>query len=100
MKRFTAILSGFVLLAIAGCGSSGSGSNDIPDPQPVGLLSAVTDVAAFEASIKSGLTQMSTSEQLAAAGAAADANFTGTYTHCAATVLPLLLHPDRRASGA
>ncbi len=80
MKRFTAILSGFVLLATAGCGSSGSGSNDMPDPQPVGLLSAVTDVAAFEASIKSGLTKMSSDEQLALAGAAADANFTGTYT--------------------
>jgi len=78
MKRFTAILSGIALLAMAGCGSSGS--NDIPDPQPVGLLSAVTDVAAFETSIKSGLTQMSSSEQLAIAGAAADVNFTGTYT--------------------
>ena len=48
MKRFTAILAGFALLAMAGCGSSGS--NDIPDLQPVGLLSAVTDVAAFETS--------------------------------------------------
>lgn len=80
MKRITAILSGFVLLAIAGCGSSGSSSNDMPDPQPVGLLSTVTDVVAFEASIKLGLTEMSTAEQLALAGAAADANFTGTYT--------------------
>lgn len=80
MKRFTAILSGFVLLTITGCGSSGSSSNDVPDPPPVGLLSAVTDVAAFEASIKSALTQMSTAEQLALAGTAVDANFTGTYT--------------------
>ena len=80
MKRFTAILSGFVLLAITGCGSSSSSSNEPPDPQPAGLLSVVTDVAAFEASLKSGLTQMSTGEQLALAGAAADANFTGTYT--------------------
>jgi len=79
MKRFATIFSGFVLLAIAGCGSSGSSSNDVPDPQPVGLLSTVTDVAAFEASLKSGLTQMSTAEQLALAGAAMDANFTGTY---------------------
>jgi len=80
MKRLTVILSGFVLLAVAGCGSSGSSTNNVPDPQPVGLLSAVTDVVAFEASIKSGLTKMSTAEQLALAGAAADANFTGTYT--------------------
>ena len=80
MKRLTAILSGFVLLTIAGCGSSGSGTDDTPDPQPTGLLSAVTDVAAFEASIKAGLTQMSTAEQLALAGTAVDADFTGTYT--------------------
>jgi uncharacterized secreted protein with C-terminal beta-propeller domain len=80
MKRIMAILSGFVLLAIAGCGSSGSSSNDMPDPQPLGLLSAVTDVAAFEAAIKSGLTKMSTAEQLALAAAVGDANFTGTYT--------------------
>ena len=80
MKRFTLILSGLVLLAIAGCGSSGSDSNNTPDPQPVGLLSSVTDPAAFEASIKDGLSQMSSAEQLAAAGAVQDNNFTGTYT--------------------
>ena len=79
MKRLTAILSGFVLLAIAGCGSS-SNPVDTPDPQPVGLLSTVADLAAFEASLKDGLTQMSSSEQLMLAGATADANFTGTYT--------------------
>jgi len=81
MRQLTAILSGLVLLTMAGCGSSSS--SDQPDPQPTGLLSTVTDVAAFEASIKSGLTKMSTAEQLAfadAAAAAADANFTGTYT--------------------
>jgi hypothetical protein len=80
MKRLTTILSGLVLLAIAGCGSSGSGSNNTPDPQPVGLLSPVTDLAAFEASIKDGLSKMSSAEQLTLAGAAQDANFTGTYT--------------------
>jgi hypothetical protein len=80
MKRLTAILTGFVFLTITGCGSSGSGTDDTPDPQPTGLLSAVTDVVAFEASIKAGLTQMSTAEQLALAGAAMDADFTGTYT--------------------
>ncbi len=79
MKRIAVILSGFVLLAIAGCGSS-SKPADTPEPQPTGLLSAVTDVAAFEASIKSGLTKLSSDEQLALAGAAADTNFTGTYT--------------------
>ena len=80
MKKFTLIFSGLVLLAIAGCGSSGSDSNNTPDPQPVGLLSSVTDPAAFEASIKDGLSQMSSAEQLAAAGAVQDNNFTGTYT--------------------
>jgi uncharacterized secreted protein with C-terminal beta-propeller domain len=79
MKRLATAFSGFVLLAIAGCGSSGSGSDDQPNPQPVGLLSAITDTAAFEASLKSGLMQMSTAEQLALAGAAMDAGFTGTY---------------------
>lgn len=80
MKKLTLIFSGLVLLAIAGCGSSGSDSNNTPDPQPVGLLSPVTDSAAFEAAIKDGLSQMSSAEQLAAAGAAQDNNFTGTYT--------------------
>jgi len=84
MTRLTLILSGLFLLALAGCGSSGN-SSDTPGPQPpVGLLSAVSDAAAFEASIKAGLTAMSSSEQLALASAAADAaaggNFTGTYT--------------------
>jgi uncharacterized secreted protein with C-terminal beta-propeller domain len=80
MRRLTTIFSGFVLLAMAGCGSSSSGPTDVPDPRPAGLLSTVTDVAAFEASLKSGLAEMSTPEQLALAGAALDANFTGTYT--------------------
>ncbi|MDH5622689.1 MAG: hypothetical protein OEY74_11460, partial [Gammaproteobacteria bacterium] len=80
MKRLKAILSGLIFLAVAGCGSSGSGSGDTPEPQPAGLLSAVTDVAAFEDSIKAGLTNMSSAAQLAVAAEAADANFTGTYT--------------------
>jgi hypothetical protein len=80
MKRFAGILCGLVVLTTAGCSSSGSSSEEIPEPQPVGLLSAVTDVAAFETSIKSGLTKMSTAEQRKVAGVAADANFTGTYT--------------------
>ena len=86
MKTLTAIISGLLLLAMAGCGSSGSGDVDNgPDPQPVGLLSPVTDLAAFEASIKDGLSMMSSTEQLAAAdmaagAAAGDANYTGTYT--------------------
>jgi len=44
------------------------------------MLSAVTDVAAFEASIKAGLTSMSSDEQLAVADTAADGNFNGAYT--------------------
>lgn len=81
MKRLKAVLSGLILLAVAGCGSSGSGSGNNPGPQqPVGLLSVVTDVAAFEKSIKAGLASMSSAEQLAVAAATADANYTGTYT--------------------
>ncbi len=79
MNRLQEILSGLVLLAFVGCGTSSS-PDDAPDTPPVGLLSQVTDAAAFEASIKSGLTALSSTEQLALAGAAADSNFTGTYT--------------------
>ena len=84
MMRLTAISFTLVFLALAGCGSN---STDTPDPnQPVGLLSLVPDPATFEASIKDGLTAMSSTEQLAVADAAAAAggspvgNFTGTYT--------------------
>lgn len=81
MTRLTAILCGLILLVLAGCGSgSNSNSGNPPDPQPVGLLSRVTDVGAFEASIKDGLTAMTSAEVLANAGAAQDTNFTGTYT--------------------
>ena len=80
MRSFATIFSGLVLLVIVGCGPSGSDSSNTPDPQPVGLLSPVTDLAAFEASIKEGLSQMSSAEQLALAGTAQDASFTGTYT--------------------
>jgi len=79
MKKLTVVILGIVVLALTGCGSS-SNSDDPPDLDPRGMLSAVTDVAAFEASIKAGLTSMTSDEQLAVAGAAADANFTGTYT--------------------
>lgn len=79
MKKLTVALFGVVVLALSGCGSS-SKSGDSPDPDPRGMLSPVTDVAAFEASIKAGLTSMSSDEQLAIAGAAPDSNFTGTYT--------------------
>lgn len=68
-----------LLLALAGCGSS-SNTSEPPDPEPIGMLAAVTDEAAFEASIKAGLTTISSTEQLALAGVAADSNFTGTYT--------------------
>lgn len=79
MKKLTVVLFGVVVLALSGCGSS-STSGDSPDPDPRGMLSPVTDVAAFEASIKAGLTSMSSDEQLGIAGAAPDSNFTGTYT--------------------
>lgn len=79
MKRLTAILPGLVLLAMAGCGSGPASNDDTPEP-PVGLLSKVTDTAAFEISIKDGLMAMTSPEVLANAAAAGDANFTGTYT--------------------
>lgn len=79
MKRMTAIFLAGSLAALAACGT-GSNPDPTPDPQPAGLLMAVTDVAAFEANIKSGLTAMTSQAVLASAGAAEDANFTGTYT--------------------
>jgi len=80
MRRLHGLVFGLVTLALAACGSSSS-TGDGPDDPAVGLLSQVTDTAAFEASIKSGLTAMSTEDQLALAAAPiADSNFTGTYT--------------------
>lgn len=79
MKRLDVALYGLVFLALAGCGSSSSPGLP-PDMPAVGLLSPVTDTAKFEASIKSALAAMSSTEQLALAGAAADSNFTGIYT--------------------
>ena len=79
MKKLSAVIFGMVILGLSGCGSS-SKSGDNPDPETFGMLRPVTDVAAFEASIKAGLTAMSSDEQLTAAGAPADSNFTGTYT--------------------
>ena len=81
MKRLNLVIYGLISLVLAGCGSSSSPV--IPPnggPPQVGLLSNVTDTAAFEASIKAGLTATSSAEQLALAGTAADSNFTGTYT--------------------
>ena len=83
MKVLSTILCGLAAVALAGCGSSSSsGGNNGPDPnpEPAGLLSQVTDRAAFEASLKDGLTVMSTAEQLALADAVATRGFTGTYT--------------------
>jgi hypothetical protein len=79
MKRFTAVSCGLLVLALAGC-SSGSDSGDNPDPGTFGMLKPVSDLAAFEDSIKAGLSGLSSDEQLAAAGMPADSNFTGTYT--------------------
>ena len=83
MNRLLIALFGCTFFLLAGCGSSsGSGSPNNPpdDPPVVGLLSSVTDVAAFEVSLKSSLTVISSEEQLALASAAPDGNFTGTYT--------------------
>lgn len=81
MNRLLNIFFGAVLVSLAACGGSSGGSSTPPaDPPAAGLLSPVTDVAAFEESLKAGLTAMSSSEQLATAGAAGDSNFTGTYT--------------------
>ena len=84
MTRFTSILCGLFFLVLAGCGSGSSPGGGNPDPGAQGLLSPVSDAAAFEASLKGGLTQVASPEQLAAADAAATAaatgNFTGTYT--------------------
>jgi len=79
MKKPTVVFFGVIVLALSGCGSS-SKSGDSPDPDASGMLSPVTDVAAFEASIKAGLTSMSSDEQLTSGSAAPDSNFTGTYT--------------------
>ncbi|MDH3374874.1 MAG: beta-propeller domain-containing protein [Gammaproteobacteria bacterium] len=79
MNRMLGILFASILLSLAGCGG-GSPSANPPDQPVVGLLSQVTDTVAFEASLKASLTAMSTAAQLDAAAAAADRNFTGTYT--------------------
>lgn len=79
MKRTTVVLLGLTLLTLTGCGS-GSGSDNPPDSREVGLLSRVSDAAAFEASIKNSLTAMTSSDVLALAGAAQSTDYTGTYT--------------------
>lgn len=84
MRALPSYLFGFMLLAMAGCGSSSSPDTQPPEPAK-GLLSPVATAAALEASLKGGLTSMANLEQLAAVDAAAAisggaANFTGTYT--------------------
>ena len=84
MRALTSYLCGFILLVLAGCGSSSSPNNDSPEPLQ-GLLSPVSTAAVLEASLKDGLTAMANPEQLAVADAAAATsagagNFTGTYT--------------------
>ena len=81
MNRLLSTIFCIISLSLSACGgSSGGGSQDRPEPPAAGLLSPVTDVAAFEDSLKAGLSAISSNEQLALAGAAADSNFTGTYT--------------------
>ncbi|MDH3439597.1 MAG: beta-propeller domain-containing protein [Gammaproteobacteria bacterium] len=83
MNKSPGILLGVLTLLVTACGG-GSTTSLPPIDQPVGLLSPVADAGTFEASLKSGLTAMSTPEQLAfgadVAAAAAAGNFTGTYT--------------------
>jgi uncharacterized secreted protein with C-terminal beta-propeller domain len=83
MKTRTAFLFGSLSLVLAACSGSSSpdpvGGND-PDPVAQGLLSPVTNTAAFEQSIKDGLARMTSSDVLARADAAATASYTGTYT--------------------
>ncbi|HMB74280.1 MAG TPA: beta-propeller domain-containing protein, partial [Gammaproteobacteria bacterium] len=81
MNQLTAMISGSLLLVLAGCGSS-SGPRTVPDPgpEPQGLLSPITDTAAFERSIKEGLARMTSADVLDAATAAEGASYTGTYT--------------------
>jgi len=81
MKRMILAISGLIVLSITGCGSgTNSGIPPGPGPEPVGLLSKVSDTAAFEASIKQGLTAMTSAEVLASAAQAENTDFTGTYT--------------------
>lgn len=84
MRALPSYLCGFVLLAMAGCGSSSSPNNEPPEPVQ-GLLSPITAAATLEASLKDGLTSMANQEQLAVADTAAatsagTGNYTGTYT--------------------
>ena len=84
MKARTSCFFGFVLLAMAGCGSGSSATGDPPQPAQ-GLLTPVASAAALEALLKGGLTAMANPEQLAVADTAASTsagtgNYTGTYT--------------------
>lgn len=84
MTRINTVFYGLILLAMAGCGSSSSSNGgNVPGP-PQGLLSPVSDPATLESSLKTGLTQLASPEQLAAIDSQASApgaeNFTGTYT--------------------
>ena len=86
MNQPLSALIGCIFLLLAGCGGSSgpAAPTNPPDEAPVGLLSQVTDAAAFEASLKAALTTMSSDAQLAAAdgtaGAESRGNYTGTYT--------------------
>ena len=80
MSKNIAILCVLAFLASAGCGSGSNGGNPPQDPGPTGLLSRVSDPAAFETAIKEGLTAMTSADVLATAGAPLGDGFTGTYT--------------------
>jgi hypothetical protein len=81
------LLSGKILaclsLLIAACGG-GPTDGFAPNPSVEGLLKQVNDPMELEQSIKSGFTVLRTQQELsdaqAALAAAANGNFTGTYT--------------------
>ena len=80
MNRLLISFLTLITLALVGCG--GSSGSEPPTEQPVvGLLSPVQNAAVLEASLKAGLTAMSSDAQLdAQAAGTAESNFTGTYT--------------------
>ena len=84
MTRLAAVFYGLILLALTGCGSSSNTNGGDIEPPVQGLLSPVSDAGTLEASLKAGLTELASPEQLAAAdvlaAAPAGGNFTGTYT--------------------
>lgn len=76
------IAAGALAAGLAGCGGGGKLTSPPPPPPPpqAGMLKPVSDPADLETSIKSGFSIVRTSAEVVALNAAADANYTGTYT--------------------